>query len=297
MPEVRISVERRGRLRLSLDIRKRYFAHLAEYLAAPVARHRYVMLSGGVDSFVLLAGVMRAFEARDVTALVTSGMNTRDYRKAVEAAAHFGVHVRDTPIYIKDFIDNAHLSRGTKDKSVFQFMFRVAAHMMLRDLDIKGCAVYQGDGADSLYGNHSPFVYIETNQMAARLGITKDEAREMLRRGHRKKKMGTTASGTARLVGDIIRARGGIAVQPFVSGEFEYVLDVPLREFKMDQKVWVRDGLVMEWGIDRSIVASRERMTMQQGTGLYELLCEEMCATYGTRTAAQALRKIVEGLA
>lgn len=278
------------------EIRSRYFSHLMEYCCSVQSQHRYVMLSGGIDSFMLLAAIMQRHKSEDVSALVIRGVSTPDYEKALQAASYFGVKAITRRVCMNDILRNARLSEGSRDTSVFQLVFRVAAHLLLREQSLPRCAVYQGDGADSLYGNSSSFVYMPSADLSKQLGISQDNARELLRRKWRTRVMSGKGTGTAKLVAGIITQYGGTPVLPWVSGQFEYVLDVPLTEFRGNQKKWVRDGLVEQWGIRRSIVESRSRCSMQDGLGFYKLLCEELCRQYRTSTANAAVRRIAKGL-
>lgn len=279
-----------------LEIRKKYFQHLLDFCSSKESEKKFVMLSGGVDSFVLLCALIKLFPKNRIVAIASKGMNTYDFIKAKEAADFFGVDFIVKNVHINDFLEWAHLSRGTSDTSVFQSMFRVSAYLLLKDIDIVDQLVYQGDGADSLYGNSSHFAYIESKKVAKDHNISTYEAREMLRRQFRAKSMtGKYASDTATLTRQIIESFGGCAMQPWDSNEFDYVMDVPLSEFKGNTKKWVKDGLVEEWNIDRKLVWSRRRMNMQQGLGLYDLLCKEICKTYGTKTANEAIKKIASG--
>jgi len=280
---------------LNTNIRKQYFDHILKYCCDIQADKRFVMLSGGVDSFMLLAALMQRFNPQDVTALLIRGVKTPDFAKAEAAAKYFGVKTYTKTIRIDDYLDNTYLCRNTNDTSVFQLIFRVAADLLLRDITIKDSAVYQGDGADSLYGTHSPFIYIESTELSRKMSISKNEAREILRCRHRRKRLSGKCSGTAPVVADVIQSFSGIPVQPWVSGEFEYVLDVPLSEFKGPKKKWVVDGLVSEWGIDRRIAKSRARITMQEGIGFYKVLCKELCRKYKTKTANTAVKMITKG--
>lgn len=278
-----------------ISLRTKYFRHMLDYCCSVEAKHRYVMLSGGVDSFMLLAAVNRCFRRDDITALIIKGVNTPDYRRAVQAAKYYGVGMEEVSVYMKDLMDNLHFCKGVKDVSVFQTMFRISTELLLQGKDLTDCAVYQGDGADSLYGNHNSYIYMTATNDAQSFGISKSEARERLKKKWRRHVMsGERAGGTAKLVGSIIKKKGGIPVQPWVSGEFEYVLDVPLGEFSGNKKRWVLDGLVKEWGVDRWIVDSRRRVTMQEGMGFYKLFCDELCKKFKVKSANSAVRKIAE---
>ncbi|MGI9458445.1 MAG: asparagine synthase-related protein [Pirellulales bacterium] len=281
---------------MTLDIRKKYFSHFLKYCCDFKADHRFVMLSGGIDSFMLLSALMQKYKPEQVTALIIRGVSTPDYTKAQTAAKYYGVESRVTQLCIDDYLNSTHLCRGTSDISLFQLIFRIAAHAALSQVNIKGCPVYEGDGADSLYGNQSPFIYLASNDVAESQGVTKDEAREILRRQHRHKNMTGKCTGTAKLFAEVTRQFGGTPVQPWVSGEFEYILDVPLSEFRGPKKKWVCDGLVSEWGVNRGLVDTRSRISMQQGTGFYDLLSKEICKKFKTKSANTAVKFISKGL-
>lgn len=282
---------------MSESIRQRYFAHLVKHCCSVPASHRFVMLSGGIDSFTLLAALMQTHKPSDVTAMNVGGVSTYDYAKAVEAARYFGIKQVVRRVCMNDILENVRVCSGTTDNSVFQLVFRVSCNLLFKDHPITGCAVYQGDGADSLYGNSSSFVYMRTAEVAKQKRITVVAAREILRREYRAKMIFGKKIGTALLVSQTIKQFGGTPVLPWMSGEFEYVLDVPLKAFRGDKKQWVRDGLISEWGISRSVVDSRRRCSMQDGLGYYRLICKELCQTYRTSTPNAAVRMIARGLA
>jgi asparagine synthetase B (glutamine-hydrolysing) len=250
------------------------------------------MLSGGVDSFLMLAAVARLYDASDIEALIIYGVESDDTRKAIQAAKYFNVKIIEREVMMGEVFDNLNLLKGTNDTSVFQAMFRICGELALRDLSVKGKAVYQGDGADSLYGNSSHFIYLPATELAKEKQISKDEAREMLRTENRKKVMRGKGSGTARLMGEIIKEHGGVAVQPFSSGELEYLLEVPLRKFQGDKKTWVKQAMINLWGLPSEIVMSRQRCSMQDGMGYYKLFNEELKKTYKSKSANAVIKQL-----
>lgn len=275
-------------------LQERFFADLQDQCSHP-AKHHYVMLSGGVDSFVLLCAVLRTHDPADVTALIIRSRNTEDYRKALQAAHWAGVNTRTMTVTLQTILDNRHFVEGTADRSVFQAMFRISTECLLTGIDLTGCAVYQGDGADSLYGNQSPFLYRAANTRAAQDGITPQEAKELLRREWRYKKRNGFGISTAKIIGEVIRAHGATAVQPYINPLFDYVMDVPLTAFQGDKKTWVKDGLTKHYGVPAGIAYSRKRCSMQEGTGLYELLQDELKIAYNVTNANDAIKQIAAG--
>lgn len=275
-------------------LQQRFFTDLEQLCSHP-AKHHYVMLSGGVDSFVLLCAVLRTHDPADVTALIIRSRNTDDYRKALQAAHWAGVQPRTMTVTLQTILDNRHFIVGTDDRSVFQSMFRISTHALLTGLDLQDCAVYQGDGADSLYGNQSPFIYRAANDRATQDGITPQEARELLRREWRHKKRNGYGISTAKIIGEVIRSYGATAVQPYIDPLFDYVMDVPLQAFQGDKKTWVKDGLTRHYEVPAGMAYSRKRCSMQQGTGLYELLQDELKLIYNVNNANDAIKQIAAG--
>lgn len=268
-----------------------------ENLCRVDATGRVVMLSGGVDSFLMLAAVSRLYEASDIEALILYGVKSRDTVKALQAAKFFNVKIREREVMMNEVLENLDMLKGTKDSSVFQAMFRICGELALRELNLKGKAVYQGDGADSLYGNSSHFVYLKATEIAKEKGITKEDAREFLRSEFRKKIVagqGKVGSGTARIIKEIIQTQKGIPIQPFSSGKLEYVLEVPLKKFQGDKKTWVKKAMIQEWDLPPHIVMSRERCSMQDGMGYYKLFNEELKKMYNCNSANAVIRKLTK---
>ena len=274
-----------------INIQQRFLNDI-ERLCTVKASGRVVMLSGGVDSFLMLAAVSRIYDAKDIEALILYGVRSSDTIKALQAAKYFNVRIREREVMMGEVLENLDMLKGVPDTSVFQAMFRICGELALRELSLKGKAVYQGDGADSLYGNSSHFIYLSATELAKQKQITKDQSREMLRAENRKKVMSGKGSGTARLMGEIIKEHGGIAVQPFNSGELEYLLEVPLKRFQGDKKTWVKEALITYWKLPANIVMSRRRCSMQDGMGYYKLLGEELKKICKTKSANAAVKQL-----
>ena len=270
------------------------FLNDIERLCRVDADGRIVMLSGGVDSFLLLAAVSRLYDASDIEALIIYGIESSDSARAKQAAKFFNVKLIEREVMMGEILDNLSMLKGTQDKSVFQALFRISTEIAFADLNVKGKAIYQGDGADSLYGNSNHFIYMATKEMAAEKFITKDEARDILRAANRRKIMSGSGTGTGKLIGEIIEAHGAIPVQPFISGELEYLLQVPLKCFQGETKKWVKDALINLWGLPVELVRTRKRCSMQDGLGYYKLLNDELKKIYKTQSANAAIKYLCQ---
>jgi hypothetical protein len=272
------------------EIMERCFTQLKEYCAVE-APHHFVLLSGGIDSFVVLAALMQTHKPEDVTAVIINGTSSSDYVKAVRAAEYYGVKISTCNVCVDLLVNEIHHMKGTKDTSLFQSLFRLSAMIALRNLKIDGCFVHTGDGADTLYGNANPFLYRQTPQVAKENKISKTAARELLRKNWRKRVMaGQGGSTTAGIIASVVRSYNGIARQAFVTGEYEYILDVPLELLEGDKKTWVKKGLVLHYGVSVQMAYSRKRCSMQEGSGLMEHFGKWLCEHTGAKTANSAVK-------
>lgn len=269
---------------------ERCFSDLREYCSEK-SPHHFIFLSGGIDSFTILAALMQTHKPEDVTAIIIKGITTMDFVKAKNAAEFYGIKTSICEVCVDSLMQEVHLMKGTGDRSLFQSLFRITAIMSLRRLGISGCLVHTGDGADSLYGNANPFLYRQTPEVAEKHKVSKQAARDILRTYWRKRVMeGKGSSTTAGIIGNVIKSFGGFARQAFVTGKFEYVLDVPIELFQGDKKTWVKQGLVRHFNVPREIAFSRKRESMQEGTGMMEHFGASLCKLTGCKTANAAVR-------
>jgi len=247
-------------------VQARYFSDLKQYCSKP-ANHHYCLLSGDVDSFLLLAAAMQTHES--VTILTIRGDDLTDYNKAKQAADYYGLPFKSLHVGPHDMMANLDLLKGSKDHTVFSAMFRISFMLLLQKYPIADGSVYQGDGGDTLYGNKSHFVYLTTKKVAAERGITSAAARELLRREQKLIQYTDEYlnTGLVKFIREYIEQHGCRPVQPLMDSQFAYVLDVPLPYFKGNKKAWVKDGLVKHFGVSREIAYSRMRCSMQDGMG------------------------------
>lgn len=269
---------------------ERCFSELKEYCSEN-SPHHFIFLSGGIDSFTVLAALMQTHKPENVTAIIIKGITTQDFLKAKKAAEFYGVNISICEVCVNSLMQEVPYMTGTKDTSLFQSLFRLTAIMALRKVNVSGCLVHTGDGADSLYGNARPFIYLQTPEISKKHNVSNEVAREIIRVNWRKHVMaGKATSTTTGIIASVIKSFGGFERQAFVTGKFEYLLEVPMSLFQGDKKTWVKQGLVRHFNVPKQIAFTRQRESMQEGTGMMKHFGASLCKLTGCKTANAAVR-------
>ena len=249
---------------------------------------RVVMLSGGVDSLMLLAIAARLFPGRVEALTIAGDANTSDVIRAANAAEDFAIPFFVVRVGIADILANLEIARGTEIRTLSRFLFYVTHRIAFEQFDIDGRDVLQGDGADALYGSSSARIYVRANDVARERGCSLDEARTFLKRQHFADSL-RFGSGTGAAFASLAEEYGGNAVQPYLDERVRWINDLPYSLVQPNRKQFPRDALQEVWGIDAT---GARRISMQEGSGLYEQLKIILPLLVGADSPNVAVRKL-----
>lgn len=248
-------------------------------------KKKVIMLSGGIDSLVMLAAARKIWPTADIQCVTLVGLDTYDSKKASATANYFNCkqHIcqltLDTvmPILISDLA-------GTGYLRLFMGLLDAYYECALRHGDLSLCKdadVFYGEGADGMYGSSGPFKYIRAGEVAAAEGITKDEARTRLKAQYladKFKKRGKGAEGDV-IMRAVTERCGGHAVLPYLDRRYKYVEELPFSVIDPNNKTWVKEATRIRYNLPPEMV-NRKRVAFEIGTGLYYLAESELQRLY-----------------
>lgn len=270
------------------ELQERYLNQLVE-ITDEARRFRdkppLVLLSGGTDSFVLLALAVRQYGT--VKAMTIMGdQETKDIRLAREAAKMFDVPLDIVRISFEDILANLQLVRGTNLRSPYSLQFIIVHNLAFSRYDIREYDVLQGDGADSLYGSTGPFTYKEVPDLMRKHGWTTDEARTFCKQRYFHEGIRIGRGDGNRFIA-LVEKFGGNPIQPYRSEQVRWVNDLPWSIVRPHTKGFIRDALRDVWNVD---AGAPRRIAMQLGSGQYQTLKALLPELAGTATWHSALK-------
>lgn len=250
---------------------------------------RVVLLSGGVDSFLILASVVRNFGADLVDSLTIRSTLSDELRRAKAATTLLGVSeptVADVCIDDVAAIVDEGRARGRGFDTFFDFMYWALMEIAFDRYEasvgpLRGADVYAGEFADIYHGSAGAPAYLNTKKLSESLGISASEARRRIRREVFEKETGVTVA----CFRDSVERRGGSPILPFHGGHLDWYLDVPVDPAILRTKRHILSAVRRLWGLPTS---TTKRVTFQAGTGLYEALRSWVEETSGMKAGEYA---------
>ncbi len=261
-------------------------AILAE--TALTARKRVVMLSGGGDSFLLVAVLRHLLADAPLHTVTIRGEDTRDADGADAVAAHFGtVHVVRR-VTVDEIVAHLDLVRGTGYRKTTKVFSHICYRLALTSCDIAGATVYAGHAGNALQGN-SEKIYRDIEVSAEGQDGSLDELRTRLKAEYYDRSQAAFFAGAGeqagRHIASIVEALGGEIVLPYRDRRLAYVSRIPYEVLRPAEKRFVTDALRRRYGLGD--IVERRRASIQAGTGLYDSFkarLQELAATQGLST-------------
>ena len=143
-----------------------------------------LMLSGGVDSFMLCA-LLKKYYGLEHSITVGVKKDSRDIIVAQDTASQLGITNEVIFISLVEVMDNLHLCKGKGGTigvtSVFSLLYYLVFYLCLKQTDIKEVDLVQGDGADTLLGSIQTFMYAQSPVIMEELNVDKDTAKTVLK--------------------------------------------------------------------------------------------------------------------
>src|SRR5919202_4110519 len=153
-------------------------AILAE--TASTARRRIVMLSGGSDSFLLVAVLRHLLPDAPLQTVTIRGGDPRDADGADAVAAHFDTAHVVRQVTVDELVAHLDLVGGTGYQKTTKVFSHICYQLALASCDIAGATVYAGHAGNALQGT-SGKIYADIEASAEALDASLDELRTRLK--------------------------------------------------------------------------------------------------------------------
>src|SRR4051812_29732557 len=253
-----------------------------------------VMLSGGSDSFLLVAVLRHLLPDAPLHTVTIRGDDTRDADGADAVAAHFHTAHVARRVTVDEIVAHLDLVRGTGYQRPGKVFSHICYHLALTSCDIAGATVYTGHSGDVVQGNkHAIYAHIEASAEAQ--GVSPDELRTRLKSEYYDASQAAFFAGSGgeagRHIASIVEALGGEIVLPYRDPRLAYVSRMPYEVLRPAEKRFLKDALRRRYGLGDLV--ERRRVSIQKGTGLYESFqarLQELVPTPGLSTHEIAAR-------
>jgi len=252
---------------------------------ASAGRKRIVMLSGGSDSFVLVAVLRHLLPDAPLHTVTIRGDDPRDADAADAVAAHFGTVHAVRRVTVDEILAHVDLVRGTGYQKTAKVFSHICYHLALTNCDVAGATVYTGHAGDVLQGNREK-LYADVEASAEAQALSPDELRTRLKSEYYDRSQAAFFAGdgsqAGRHIASIVEALGGEIVLPYRDPRLAYVSRIPYEVLRPAEKRFVKDALRRRYGLGD--IVERRRFSIQAGTGLYESFearLEDLATTQG----------------
>jgi asparagine synthetase B (glutamine-hydrolysing) len=230
-----------------------------------------VMLSGGSDSFLIIAVLRHLLPDAPLHTVTIGGDDTRDADGADAVAAHFRTAHTVRRVTVDEIVGHLDLVRGTGYQRPGKVFSHVCYHLALTSCDPAGATVYAGHAGDVLLGNKKE-IYSDIEASAETQGVSPDELRTRLKAEYYDKSQAAFLAGdggqAGRHIASIVEGLGGKIVLPYRDPRLAYVSRIPYEVLRPADKRFVKDALRRRYGLGDLV--ERRRVSIQKGTGLYE---------------------------
>ena len=244
-------------------------AILAE--SASTARTRIVLLSGGSDSFVIVAVLRHLLPDAPLHTVTIRGDDPRDAEAAYAVAAHFRTAHAVRRVTLEDVVAHLELVRGTGYRKTTKVFSHICYQLALSSCDTAGATVYAGHAGDILLGNKDR-LYADVDASAEAQGVSPDELRTRLKAEYYDRSQAAFFAGAGseagRHIASIVEALGGAIVLPYRDPRLAYVSRIPYEVLRPPEKRFVKDALRRRYGLGD--IVERRRVSIQGGTGLFD---------------------------
>ena len=261
-------------------------AILAE--TASSGRKRIVMLSGGSDSFLLVAVLRHLLPDAPLHTVTIRGGDPRDADGADAVAAHFRTAHVVREVTVDEIVAHLDLVRGTGYQKTTKVFSHICYELALTSCDIAGATVYAGHAGDVLQGS-SDKIYADIEASAEALDASSDELRTRLKSEYYDRSQAAFFAGAGdqagRHIASIVEALGGEIVLPYRDPRLAHVSRIPYEVLRPTEKRFVKDALRRRYGLGD--IVERRRFSIQAGTGLYDSFkarLQELGRTQGLST-------------
>lgn len=253
-------------------LQDRFLDDMEAILAEPASagRKQIVLLSGGSDSFLIVAVLRHLFPDAPLHTVTIRGDDSRDADAADAVAAHFRTAHTVRRVTVDEIVAHLDLVRGTGYERPGKVFSHICYHLALTSCDPAGATVYAGHAGDVLWGNKDE-LYADVEASAEAQGLSPDELRTRRKAEHFDRSQAAffanTGGQAGRHIAAIVEALGGEIALPYRDPRLAYVSRIPYEVLRPAEKRFVKDALRRRYGLGD--IAERRRVSIQKGTGLY----------------------------
>ena len=239
-----------------------------------------LMLSGGVDSMMLGCILKEEFGLKD-SITVGCVKDTKDIEVSKDTASQLGINQNQIFVNQEEVFDNisscidndTHFLRGKNITTTFDLVYYLIFKLCLEKANVEYTDLVQGDGADTLLGSISVFMYKDVPVILKKfphLGIDKDRAKTIIKQKFYRDKIdpkNTKHKGSGQLFMELSEELRANAIMAFKHPDIlRWVNDLDYSFSRPDIKLFPKK--VIEYlGYDPGLV---DRTIMEQGTGIYD---------------------------
>ena len=241
-----------------------------------------LMLSGGVDSMMLGCILKQEFGLED-SITVGCVQDTKDIKVSEDTAAQLGINQKQVFVTLEEILDTMrscmytddHFLRGKNITTTFDLVYYLTFKLCLQKADVENTDLVQGDGADTLLGSISTFMYRDVPCVMKKfpdLKIDQDQAKTIIKQKYYRDKIdpsNTKHKGSGQLFVEISEELGANAIMAFKYPDtLRWVNDLEYKFSRPDRKIFPKK--VIEYlGYDPIKV---NRTIMEKGTGIYDIM-------------------------
>lgn len=247
-----------------LELQERYFSDLEGILwsESKLGKSRIVLLSGGVDSLLIVAILNKLFPEEMLYTVTIRGSDTEDSDGAETVADHFMTEHLVVNINVEDLIDNLPLVQGCQYDKLSRVMSHICYSIALDRMQVTDAYVYSGHGADILYGNKKR-IYEGAEEIALDAGLSLEEVKTDI-----KDKYYASYRIAGQHLARIISNKGAHSILPYLDRRLSYLSKVPFSIISPFDKKFIKEGMARRYGLANLV--DRASVGMQTGTGLYQ---------------------------
>ena len=251
-----------------------------------------LMLSGGVDSMLLGCILKKYFGLKD-SITVGCVQDTKDIKVSQDTASKLGIDNTLIFVTLEEVLDNIHLCKGKKITTVFDLVYYLVFKLCLQKINVKNIDLVQGDGADTLLGSISVFMYRSTPIIMKKYNVSADEAKTFLKQRFYADKINPNDKkhkGSGHLFMELTEDLGANAIMAFKHPDIlRWVNDLAYSFSRPDKKLLPKK-MIEYLGYDPSNV---DRTIMEKGTGIYDTMKIKVCQMTGKSHPNSAVKVLV----
>ena len=244
-----------------------------------------LMLSGGVDSMMLGCILKQEFGLED-SITVGCVQDTKDIKVSEDTAAQLGINQKQVFVTLEEILDTMrscmytddHFLRGANVTTTFDLVYYLTFKLCLQKINVENTDLVQGDGADTILGSISTFMYRDVPCVMKKysekfnLEIDQDQAKTIIKQKYYRDKIdpnNTKHKGSGQLFVEISEELGANAIMAFKHPDIlRWVNDLEYKFSRPDIKLFPKK--VIEYlGYDPIKV---NRTIMEKGTGIYDAM-------------------------